>query len=271
MSKKWLFFVIIIILFVSSIEVNAYDFETKEEFVGFLGDANEQGLDLRQDVDQSLEIMDYAEEFNVDLNYYQNVLLYNSIFSPFSWWLTGFSIFESGNGLTLDQEEYYVGEKVEVNINQDLISVDKIALLIDGELVVAFPKQVGMKSVEFKIPELEPGKYEIQIKGTPISKTIKIKGVEFVKDPLLVVDKKTVESGENIILKGVNFPVKEIGLEDESGLLGQEEIKNLDSLEIFADNILIAVVSYPVKGVFEAEAQTSLLKPGNYLINVKNY
>ena len=258
MGKKWLFLVVLLVILLNSFSTIAYEFEDKQEFVIFLEELDEQGIDFRYNSKTSLEIMDYAKEYEVDLNYYKNIKLYNSIFSSFSWFLTGFATGGIPPTISLNKEEYVPGEKVIVEItNSNQILSDTIDLILKEKIVASMPKpNFGEVTLGFTMPNLPSGAHDLTIVGTNVKEKIEIKNVEIKKDPLLALDTNEIYVGESINIKGVNFPVFEIMPED--------------SLKIFAGDTLIAVVSYPVNGVFEANAEINL-KPGQYLIFVKDY
>jgi len=71
------------------------EIDDRDEFIVLLSLLNDDGLDLRNEVELSGLLIEKADEFDVDLNDYGDLNLYESIFSKASWhvsnYITGFA------------------------------------------------------------------------------------------------------------------------------------------------------------------------------------
>ena len=257
MRIKDLFLVVVLLLLVGSVNaLNYNNFESKGEFTTFLEQANILKLDLRNDYSTSRSIKEQAHKFGVDLKYYEELQLYDSIFSKFSWLLTGFAIGTLPGEMTEispSQTIVVPGQKITILLtNLDYLEEEKVAITIEENIVAIFPKD-DQKEITFEItiPELEPGKYKINIEGTEIEVGFEIKEVTS-EDPILKLNINEIKPGEILTISGVNIPPSENS-----------------ELRISANEEILAILVYPTQGVFKQEMQIDLA-PGIYIISLED-
>ena len=276
MNFKYLFLIVILLCLVGSSNAsNAYaldyhTFEKKIDFINFLEQANGFELDLRSDYETSIGIKEQADQYGIDLMYYDNLQLYDSVFSKFSWWLTGFATGDFSDreaNLEISENVVVHGQKMILNLaNLNSLKLDKIIVLIDGQIVEivnfdnlemeSMKTSNNLKDISITIPaSLSLGNHILSIQDTKLKQEFKIREKELNIDPILKLSSFTINKGDSLTLVGANIPLR---------------LSELNTLNVLANDEIFEVLQYPSQGVFKFEKKVDLA-PGKYIISLENF